>query len=84
LASKSGKVRVEERERDRGLSSRLLVSEANVSTVLFLDGLIGERILVLGRLTGDRSSSVQRFSPAYSDQRFLQAGLTSVHRVHRF
>ncbi len=60
LVSKSGKVRVEERERDRGESSRLLVSAANVSTLLFLDGLIGERILVLGRLTEDRSSSVQR------------------------
>jgi len=60
LVSKSGKVRVEERERDRGESSRLLVSAANVSTVLFLDGLIGERILVLGRLKEDRSSSVQR------------------------
>ncbi|RAO96222.1 hypothetical protein M388_14870 [Mesotoga sp. Brook.08.YT.4.2.5.4.] len=31
LVSKSGKVRVEERERDRGESSRLLVSAANVS-----------------------------------------------------
>ena len=44
LVSKSGKVRVEERERDRGESSRLLVSATNVSTVLFLDGLISERV----------------------------------------
>ncbi|PVD16385.1 hypothetical protein V512_005490 [Mesotoga sp. Brook.08.105.5.1] len=36
LVSKSGKVRVEERERDRGESSRLLVSAANLSTMLFL------------------------------------------------
>ena len=40
LVSKSGKVRVEERERDRGESSRLLVSAANVSTVLFLDRMV--------------------------------------------
>ena len=53
LVSKSGKVRVEERERDRGESSRLLVSAANVSTVLFLDGIIAERILDLGRSTAN-------------------------------
>ena len=40
LVSKSGKVRVEERERDRGESSRLLVSAANVSTLLFLDRMV--------------------------------------------
>jgi hypothetical protein len=40
-------------------ASRLFVSAANVSTGFCLDGLIGERILVLGRLTEDRSSSVQ-------------------------
>ncbi|RAM60320.1 hypothetical protein DS67_02995 [Mesotoga sp. SC_4PWA21] len=71
MVSKSGKVRVEERERDRGESSRLLVSAANVSTVLFLDGLISERILVLGRLTEDRSSSVQR--SAFFYKRVLRA-----------
>ncbi|PVD16978.1 hypothetical protein V512_008615 [Mesotoga sp. Brook.08.105.5.1] len=37
LFHKSGKVRDKERERDRGESSRLLVSEANGSTLLFLD-----------------------------------------------
>ncbi|PVD16418.1 hypothetical protein V512_005665 [Mesotoga sp. Brook.08.105.5.1] len=128
MVSKSGKVRAEEKERDRGESSRLLVSEANVSTLLFLDGIIGERILVLGRLTEDRSSSVQRLlhsrsrSVSYRDDSpsrhpevllfriwawvsakdgsisgtshegrfstaisvFLQAGLTSAQRVHRF
>ncbi len=36
LVSKTGKVRVEERERDRGETSRLLVSAANLSTMLFL------------------------------------------------
>ena len=51
-------MRREDEKQER--SSRLFVSAANVSTVLFLDGLIGERILVLGRLKEDRSSSVQR------------------------
>ena len=32
------------------------MSAANVSTVLFLDGIIAERILALGRLTEDVSS----------------------------
>ncbi|WP_214078970.1 hypothetical protein [Mesotoga sp.] len=32
------------RGRETGESSRLLVSAANVSTVLFLDGLISERV----------------------------------------
>ena len=52
-----------EKERARGREKRYILVRSPsvpifVSTVLFLDGLIGERILVLGRLTEDRSSSV--------------------------
>ena len=58
VLGRASRERDEERGRETGESSRLLVS-ANVSTGFCLDGLIGERILVLGRLTEDRSSSVQ-------------------------
>jgi len=45
--------RDEERGRETGESSRLLVSAANVSTVLFLDGLISERVHDLERSTAN-------------------------------
>jgi len=52
LVSKSGKVRVEERERDRGQSSRLLVSAATVSISslsMLLIGLARQKLVCPNR-----------------------------------